>query len=507
MKKIFLILTVAGLAAVQTACELDKYPDMAYTEHNASGDGSSDEQAQYTTRADIKGQLDAMYSNLKGDIQEPGYSDWLIYTECRCDNAYAGSVTTGEIMDIESNKQDGDNKNVSRDWPYYLNRVSDANQVIYYIDKITDPALTDTERREWKSEALCWRAFNWFNMTRLWGKIPMIKIIPPTITADNIEETYPLYYPARNTVEEVYDQIIEDLTYACDNAPAVDPTNKFKFTKGFACGLLARVYAEKPRQDYQKVATLCARVEGMGYSLVDNYGDLWGYTTEDVNRNTSESIFEVQWTKSSGNWVWMMFHRNAYSPDDSFSWSKWVTPSRNLIAAYDAEGDTERKNASLVFDSCTWSSYYPSDNYAFMNKCPTNASSYILMRLGEIYLLHAEALANQGLLHDANLYVTKVRTRAGLTALPASVEASKQTMLDAILKERRLELAFEGQRWFDLVRYGKAKEVCDGANVVGSASYDPKVSTRRPMTDNSILLPVPTNVLDNNSNIQQNPGY
>ena len=62
--------------------------------------------------------------------------------------------------------------------------------------------------------------------------------------------------------------------------------------------------------------------------------------------NTRESIFEVQWTsQTSGSWMWMMFHRNAYVPGDSFSWAKWCTPSRNLTKAYDAEGDTERKNA------------------------------------------------------------------------------------------------------------------------------------------------------------------
>jgi hypothetical protein len=63
--------------------------------------------------------------------------------------------------------------------------------------------------------------------------------------------------------------------------------------------------------------------------------------------NTRESIFEVQWTsQTSGSWMWMMFHRNAYVPGDSFSWAKWCTPSRNLTKAYDAEGARMRRSST-----------------------------------------------------------------------------------------------------------------------------------------------------------------
>ena len=113
--------------------------------------------------------------------------------------------------------------------------------------------------------------------------------------------------------------------------------------------------------------------------------------------NTRESIFEVQWSsQTSGSWLWMMFHRNAYVPNDSFSWAKWSTPSRNLTRAYNAEGDTERLNASVVYDECGWSYQYPSDEYAFMHKFPTNVTPVYVMRLADIRLLHAEALANSG---------------------------------------------------------------------------------------------------------------
>ena len=239
----------------------------------------------------------------------------------------------------------------------------------------------------------------------------------------------------------------------------------------------------------------------MGFSLEPEYGKLWSYDDDDAYRNSPESIFEVQWTnKASGNWVYMMYHRNAYSPNDSYSWAKWTTPSRDLIEAYQKEGDEVRYKASIVWDSCGWSNYYPSDNYAFMHKMPTNVSSILVMRLAEIYLLHAEALACTGDLAGATEYVNKVRTRAKLAAI--AVPASQDAAIDAILKERRLELAFEGFRFFDLARHDRIYQVHDSMN-----AKDSYWQQRKPLTETRLFLPVPTTALDANPNMSQNAGY
>lgn len=508
MKKILFATALLSCAAM-TSCNLDLYPEMGYTEKNYTESESEDSSSgsQYSTREDMKGQRDAIYSDVRSNIQESGYLDLLAITECRADNAYGGSVTTGELMALEANTQDGENKNVVRDWNYYLARVSKANQVICFIDEIKekDSSMTQTEHDEWKSEALCWRAYNFFNMVRLWGDLPMLTVVPPAITAENIDEVYYQYYPMRSPVEDIYAQIIEDLEYAAAHGPMPnigDGGDKFLFSRAFAAGLLSRVYLEKPVQNFQKVIQYCEMVENMGFTLCDNYGDLFAYDDNDSVRNTRESIFEVNYTRSSGQWVWMMYHRNYYNPDDSYSWAKWITPSRNLAEAYDAEGDTERKNASIIYDACGWSTLYPAENYAFMHKIPTNATSIIVMRLAEIYLNHAEALLQTGNTSGAADYVNRVRTRAKLPALAAG-----QVNLDAILKERRLELAFEGFRWFDLVRTDKIKAIHDGVNMPGSESYDPYFSTRLPLTEESILLPIPTTAMDTNPSLVQNPGY
>ena len=502
MKKIYTILALASLI-VLSSCDLNLYPETGYNEGNVTVDESANE-SQYSTREDMKGLRDAIYSSWTKDIQEKGYLDWLVYAECRADNAYGGNPGTGELMAIEANTQDGENKNVVRDWDWYQGQVSNCNNIICNIDRIkeADPTMTDKEYREWKSEAYCWRAWNLFQMSYLWGDIPLVNTIPPAITAENIEEVYDAYFPGRTAIADIYAQIISELEYACENAPDTDPANKHLFTKAFAHGMLARIYAEATARDWSKVAQHCAAVEGMGYKLVDDYAQMWAYDEADAVRNTSESIFEITWSKSNGNWVWMMFHRNAYNPDDSYSWIKWITPSRDLIAAYDAEGDTERKNACIVYDEAIWSNYYPGDAYAFMHKVPTNASSIILMRLGEIYLLHAEALAMTGDLAGATEYVNKVRTRAGIKTI--AVPSSQEAMIDAILKERRLELAFEGFRFFDLLRHGfeRTKAIHDAM-----PQQDSYWQPRFPLTEETVFMPIPQTALDNNPSLVQNPGY
>ena len=325
-----------------------------------------------------------------------------------------------------------------------------------------------------------------------------------------MEEVYPLYFPDRVPLEKVYAKLVEDLTWAAQYAPKVDAGNKMLMSNAFATGLLARVYAENtPLRDWNKVIQYCNEVEGMGFSLEPNYGDLWAYEagdTGDARRNSVESIFEVQWTsKSAGNWVYMMYHRNAYNPNDSYSWAKWTTPSRNLIKAYQDAGDEIRMNASIVWDKCGWSNYYEPDNYAFMHKMPTNVSSILVMRLAEIYLLHAEALACTDDLEGARGYVNRVRSRAHLAEIPTP--KSRDEAIDVILDERRLELAFEGFRFFDLVRHSspendRIKKVHDAMN-----AEDSYWQTRIPMDPTHYLLPVPTEALNNNPNLKQNDGY
>lgn len=515
MKKVLFLAGVLSLGAVMSSCELDKYPEAGYSEHNVS-ESENENDTALKTREQLQGQLTAMYDHMRGDYQTAWYQ-LITLADSRVDNAYGGNLGEAKVVAVEANQIDSENEFATNLWNIPMKAIDNANQIICNIDRVkaNDPSLTETEYQEWLSEALCWRAYNWLLMHQLYGEVPMLREIPPAITSENIEEVYPLYFPGRESIDTLKNQLIKDLDYACTYAPAVDAANKYKITKGFAHGLAAKFYAMRPFRDWEKVKSNCEAVEALGYELCDSYEDLWSFTEGDSGmaaQNTKESIFEVSWpNQSSGSWIWMMFYRNAYKPNDSFTWAKWCTPSRNLIAAFEAEGDTERMNASIKYDACGWSFHYPKDNYAFMYKCRTNVSPVYVMRYADILLLHAEALANLNDAGGAADLVDDVRERVNLPALTAEQRGSVELMKEAVLHERRLELAFEGHRWFDLMRFGddytRLKQVSDNANVPGTASYDSYTQPRRALDDNHVLLPVPTSVIDNNPNIKQNPGY
>ena len=500
--KIYFFLLFVGLLATQSSCDLQKDPISDFSELTNPKD-TTNSGNEIITKEQVVALRNGLYSTIR-DSQENWYLDYLVYTETHADNAYRGT-SGSELSSLEAQSQDGINKNIARDWNAFLNYIITANRIILNIDNVPDQALTSTERKQWKAEALIFRAWIWFDMVRLWGGIPLVTQKTPNVTAENIEEVYPLLFPARNSVEEVYAKIISDLQAAVVDAPDVSADNKFLLSKAVANALLARVYAEKPVRDYEKVIKYCTDVQSAGFELVENYGDLFAFdkNTKDVKlRNSKESIFEITYPAGSTNWVWMMFGLNEADPNSVYDWAKWITPSRDLIAAFQKENDTERMNASIVWGKPSWSIHYPSNNYPFMYKTRSNLSSVIKIRLADILLLKAEAYANLEKLGDAKDLVNQVRSRAKLGNLPASATTSKENMKAAVLNERRLELAFEGQRWFDLVRNDQAIPVLNTLN-----SRDPGRIPMLPLTEQTILLPIPQEAIDKNPSLTQNEGY
>jgi hypothetical protein len=452
----------------------------------------------------MKTQYDAIYERMR-DNQEHWYLDYLLVTESHSDNAYGGT-TGSEVIPMENNSVDGGNSCLARDWDRYLTDVATANKVIGNIDAVPDPSFAQSEREQWKAEAKIYRAMILFDMVRLWGNFPVIITEAGDITAENITEIYSSYFPAQNTPEEAYRQIEQDLTEALQYAPDNKSIDKTKLSKSVARTLLAKVYAEKTIRDYNKVVKYCDEVIADGFTLVNDYADLFAMNDDDTDtryRNTSESILEMQYFSGGGNWVTWMFGRDLNNWDASFSWAKWITPSRDLIDAFNTENDEIRKNQSIVYYSCGWSNYYPGNEYPFMYKCRSGTSSIIKLRLADILLLIAEALVYKGDLSGATSIVNQIRSRVNLGNLDSSTASSKESMIDAVLKERRLELAFEGQRWFDLIRNDKLVQVMNSLNSRDKG----RLKQIRPFTEDSALMPIPQTALDQNNNLIQNPGY
>lgn len=504
MKKIITLSIGLFILLLYTACNLDYEPVSQLSENTVGTKDTTGVEIKFKNREAMLSVYKDIYQRMTG-AQEHWYLDYLLFSECRSDNAYAGT-TGAEVVPVETNNLDASNSVIARDWDRYMGDIAAANSIIGNIDLVPDPSLTLAERNQWKAEAKIYRGMIMFDMVRWFGNFPVITKEAGKITAENIEEVYPLYFPKSNTPEEAYVQIISDLRSALEYAPINNDADKTILSKTVAKALLAKVYAEKQVQNLDSVIYFADQVLADGITLTANYSDLFGLNTSKTDakaRNTSESILELQYFTGSGSWVTWMFGRDLLDYDFYFTWAKWVTPSRDLIKAFDDAGDMIRKNESIVFYETTWSNYYDQKNYPFMYKCRSNVNSIIKLRGADIMLLKAEALAKKDQLSQAAQVVNTVRRRVNLPDLSASVISSKESLLDAILLERRLELAFEGHRWFDLIRFGKLQSVMNSINQrdVG------RLPQAREFSAESELLPIPQPVLDENTNLVQNPGY
>jgi SusD family. len=501
-------------ACFLAACSLDYDPVDTYSDVT---EGVSDDSVQvvFRDKAAVLSHRQTLL-NLYKNGQEHWYVDMLLLAESHSDNAYAGSPNA-ETTPFEVNSIEGSNTNLRRDWNGHMGNIAQANRLIDNIDKVTDPALTAAERTQYKAEAKILRAMIYFDMVRIWGNVPLVLTSAGDITSETIADVYPAYFPPQVDALTIYQQIEEDLLEGLQYAPPNNPADKTQFTKSVARALLAKMYAEKPLRDYDKVIQYADELAADGFALVDDFSELFDVVLTDPAlppsqenaaidtraRNTKETIFEAQFFPGNANWVTWMFGRPLENWTYEFRWAKWITPSRDLIRVFNSEQGDERYAQTVVFYPCEWSIYYPIDNYAFMYKCRSAYNSIIKMRYADILLLKAEALIDKGDYTGAAGIINTTRRRAGLSNLPASASASKETIMAAYLKERRLELALEGHRWFDLVRLDKVEEVMNAVFAKDSG----RPAQVYPFTSLSYILPIPQDVIDQNPNLIQNPGY
>lgn len=494
-----------ALAGALSSCSLDYEPKSTYVNEE---EVTTAQEHIYKTRAEAESALTALYEDFRGN-QNYLQLDWLLIGDVHSDNAYAGT-TGSEVVDPATNDLNGSTLCVNRDWDYYMAQAARCTKFIVGVADVEDGSLTADEINTMRAQAELLRAFVWFRMVRMWGNIPIITTVPEDITSENIAESYESYFPAQNTEAEAYEYILADLNDALLYAPE-GTSDKTRFSKDVARALLAKVYAEKPVRDYSKVIMYVDQLTQRGYDLCENYGDLFnidgavkdGFTATPLFTNTKESILEVHYPVGSGNWASWMYGRCLENWDSSFSWAKWITPSRDLLSAFDKLGDTARKEQTVVYYECNWSNYYPSDNYAFMYKVRSGYSNIFFLRYDDLLLLKAEALLATGDLTGAADIIDRIRQRAGCRVLSATEKANHDSLFKAYVNERRLELACEGERWYDLVRLDILEETMAAAQL-----NDPgRLPIAVPFTKNSYLLPIPQDVLDTNPNVVQNPGY
>ena len=489
MKRNYIVLAAGALLAF-SAQSCEKYLDLGPHNQSIAITNTSADSVAYKSASEVEAALAGAYSDFKNEYYQ---LDYFVNGDAQSDDAYAGGDNPSNFQ-IDDYRLDATNSNVSRDWRYLYATIGKANKVINNVLKVSDPALTTARKNEILGEASFIRAFMYFQLVQLWGDVPLQLTDVSSISADQLDEIYPVLFPERKPQSEVYARIIADLEVALANVRAT-AANKGFATKGAVNAMLAKVYATQVPHDWNKVSQYCDAVIAGGYSLLPDYNSLW----DNNNENSAESIFEINYNGgiTDGNWGVKIFR--------GIDWKKFNLPANDLVKAFDAEGDVIRKEASIVFldVSGKWSDiHWPQTNYPFINKHHDfnegSAQNYIFIRLADILLLKAEALTEAGDVNGAAALVNQIRNRVNLANTTA---ATKDAMALAIEKERRLEMAFEGHRWFDLKRTGRAIAVMNAATGVNNASLG------YTLNENRLLWPIPQAELDKNLKLIQNAGY
>ena len=452
-------------------------------------------------------QINAALTGVYESFQSSDYYVWdhILFQDVRSDNAYAGGDNP-DIFQIDKVDIPRTNPRVFTLWSTVYNAISKANLVLEKAPLVNEN-ITEKEREQIIGQAYFLRAYNYYTLVKNFGGVPLY------LDFVNSPDPSVMQLP-RSSEEEVYNQIINDLNEANSRVPdiyeeGINGINKARATKGAVNALLAKVYAQKPSQDYALVVEYANAVinSPAGYALLNNYDDLFNGN----NENNAESILEIQYLGSTeGNWAPQMQLPPSISGD---AWRKFVTPSVDLVEAFDSEGDEIRKNASILFESVSWLDEYwgnsANTSIPFAYKWRSagawaSANNEYIFRLADVMLLKAEALNELGQSAQAEEIVNTIRERVELAPLTEEQTASQSAMRDAILKERRLELAFESVRWDDLVRYKKAIEIMnsvDDENLATGQEVNYNVS------ENDLLLPIPQSEINRNPNLEQNPGY
>jgi hypothetical protein len=489
-------LILIAAIVISSGCKklLDKEP---ITQIVASKDSTT------ISAADAENLIAGAYTSYKGyDFGlEFNVFDRIINGDVIADNAYAGGDNTANIT-LDLFTANSLNGNMDRDWRDAFGIIGRINITIDQVRKCADPALGAGRKNEIIGEASFMRAYTYFDLVRLFGRVPLI--LQPANTS-NAEALYNSTIIAQSSTDSVYDAILRDLWFARSTVRAVGASpSKFIVSEGTVTAALAKVYASMPTPNWDSVLYYADQTIPQ-YSLVANYNDLW----DNNHKNNSEAIWELNYDGYGsgdfiGNWIPSINVGGSVGNYEGGGWKKFNTPTNDLVNAFLAENDNIRLDASITFldVSGQWSDqYWQPNHYPFLTKYndPANGTNdFYMIRLPDILLLKAEALVKKGDLIGAMGLVNQVRARVSLGPKTAADAASAEAI---IANERRLELAFEGHRWFDLVRTGKAVEVMNAQKDGIGNNLNYNVQPYR------ILMPIPQPQIDLNPLLTQNPNY
>ncbi len=417
---------------------------------------------------------------------------YLGITEIISDNADKGSAPTDTGADkdiLDALSFTSTSGSILAMWEHWYKTIGRANYAIAFAE---EEGGENAERLI--AEAKFLRAYTYFFLVRGWGDIPIQGEVEFVGGEPIVDPEVDL--GQRVSAEEVYAYIEQDL----NDAMAVLPSKSGyaegdlgRATSGAAQALLAKVhlYQEEWSEALQNADAV---INSGDYDLEPNYEDIW----REYSENGVESIFEIQGRgEPIEHGVQQYSTTQGARGTSGWGWG-FNTPSENLVEAYDAQGDEIRKDATIIFAGETlWDGREVSssvENPRYNEKAYSSANAGAgdgdknirVLRLAEIYLIKAEAAFELGDTETAREALNIVRARVDLDPV-------ENISREVIWEERRLELAFEHDRWFDLIRTGHAPEA------MAEAGKD--------FQERHWLFPIPENQLIQTPDMEQNPGW
>jgi starch-binding outer membrane protein, SusD/RagB family len=501
-------LALVFFAVVSTfvSCEndfLDRAPQGQYTQDDYPYPGGSGPYDQY---------LFGAYSTLR-DFNVHSQS-FIAITSIRSDDADKGSTPAdggANAIDMDNFPVAVNNGFANAMWQGYFSLVNKANIALDQVANNEAITATPEIKIQSEAEAKFIRAYAYFMLVRVFGRVPLIdQVFTDPAAQANV---------AQSTPAQVYALIESDLQFAAANLPmSWGPTFVGRATSGAANGLLAKVYLTQKKWAPAMTAANAVITSGQ-YSLNPSYDRLF----REEGENSSESVFEVQATASpafpTDNGLQYAQIQGVRGPGNwDLGWG-WNTPSTSLEAAYEP-GDP-RKARTILYTSTTTTpglTIYGETtplglpNPRYNNKVYTNPSKRAavsnrfgywmnlrVLRYADVLLMYAEAANETGNSAEAlaKLEMVRARARAGnSTILPKVTTTNQEQLRQAIRRERRVELGMEHDRFFDLVRWGIAGEALRAA---GKNNFNEA---------RDILLPIPQTQIDLSKGVlTQNPGY
>ncbi|MCS7004135.1 MAG: RagB/SusD family nutrient uptake outer membrane protein [Cytophagales bacterium] len=439
-QKYFTLLSV-GMLLVATSCE--RIVDTKPTDQVDIDD-------VFRTADGVEAALTGCYSNLRS---RGFHFETVILGELAADNATGDpSLERGQYFTISQNAYDPTTAVVRSIWETSYSAINSINII---LDRLATSGATAADRPRIEAELRFLRAFHYFNLVKCFGGVPLR-------TKGNVEldATKSAQNTPRSTADQVYNFIISELQAALPNVPRGKGNAYFRASEGAVRALLARValYAKNYPLAIEQASILIDSAR-FGYKLLPNYTAIFR------EKRNEEVIFAVEFNAGAPNSIGR-FTSGAGTN---------VIRTTPVLNAY-TTADSVRKSIAVT-------------KYA----TPNGVDDVIMLRLAEMYLIRAEALAqSNGSRTQIVADINKIKQRAGVPLL-TSTTLSYAEYLAEIEKERRLEFSFEGHRFFDLVRTNRAVDVLS-SKPSGFESFKQ-------------LLPIPTSEMLFNSAMVQNPGY